>query len=175
MFVELRTETFGQMSVGVIELILIGNGGKDRRQKRSFGGFENAGIAVVRYAVEEGPRPSPRLSSVPGSHHLQSAKRANMVVATAREDQEELTICASRDGRPALIILGLDADGFDVDHFDLRCGETDLKSVDSNGKNRTKLCVKLRHGKNLRTWVEETDSRFEFPVGGNEGRKPALL
>lgn len=79
-----------------------------------------------------------------------------MVVATIRKDQEKLAIGAGRHGRPTLVILGFDADGFDVGHLDLRCGKTELKSGGSHGENGTKFFTKLGHGKDLRVvgWID---------------------
>src|SRR6185437_831179 len=74
-------------------------------------------VAVINRAAQKHARPCPRLAIVTRSHRLNLAKGTHMGLASARPRHPQLAIGPSRDCRPAMIMLLVWADDFDVSDF----------------------------------------------------------
>ena len=75
------------------------------------GGLDDARVAVVDGSVEDDLGKGPGAAVVAGADELDPAVGADVSFSAAGVGNEQLTRAAAGEGRPAVIVLGLLADG----------------------------------------------------------------
>src|SRR5688500_2899896 len=98
-----RRQALGRPALRFRKDVRIGERGEGGDEKATLRGLDDAGIAVVDGAVEQGSRPGPGLALVVGSHQLDPAEGTDVCLTPAGTDEEELSAAASGQRRPATV------------------------------------------------------------------------
>lgn len=118
----------------------VGEGGEGCDEEGALCCFENSGVPVIDGAVKNCSRVGPRVAVVMGSLEVDPPEGADVLFATAGADDEELSVLATGDGGPTVVVVWNLADNFCVE--DLSDGsslESEIKpqrTSDSGGGAR---------------------------------------